>query len=121
MSVRSGFSTVEVLMALVVFAIGALGAAGSMALAWRAELAGESAAVAARAAGSVLDSLRAEVTAGAGRCDRLTSGWRIASQQVTLDWSTAPAGGGREIYLGLSLPSIAAAASDTVWTFIACR
>src|SRR5262245_60951921 len=112
MLARNGFSTVEALIALVVFSIGALGAAGAMALAWRAELAGEGAAEASRAVGSVLDSLRTSVVGGNGRCDLLSSGSETAPHRVTLSWSAEPSAGGREIYLSLAFPALAAPVTD---------
>ena len=116
-----GFTTIECLVALVVFAVGVLGAAGTMALAWRIEMAGERAAVAARIGGSLLDSLRGVVTAGEGHCVGLSGGAQQGPHGTRAGWTTAPATGGLEVSLTLSFRSLAATSTDTVWTFIPCR
>lgn len=120
-SPRRGFSTVEAMVALVVFAIGVLGAAGTIAVAWRAELAGERASAVSRMAGSLLDSLRTEVINGQGRCDRLSGGIANGAHASRASWDTRPSAGGREVWLTLSFTSIAALATDTVWTFLPCH
>ena len=116
-----GFTTIECLVALIVFAIGVLGAAGTMALAWRAETAGERAALAARLGGSVLDSLRGVVVADGGRCDRLVGGESDGPHGIRAAWAVIPSAAGRETILRLSFPSLAAAVTDTAWTFIPCH
>lgn len=117
----SGFSTIEAMVALVVFAVGVLGAAGTMAVAWRAEMAGERAATVSRLAGTVLDSLRNEVIHGEGRCDRLSGGLDSGRHDTSARWNTMVSPGGREIWLAVSFISLRTQASDTVWTFLPCR
>jgi len=116
-----GFTTIECLVALIVFAIGVLGAAGTMALAWRAEVAGERAALAARLGGSVLDSLRGAVAADGGRCDQLVGGESDGPRGIRAAWALIPSAAGRETILRLSFRSLAVTATDTAWTFIPCR
>lgn len=119
--VRNGFSTVEVMVALVLFTAGVLGAGGMMALAWRAELTGERAAVAARLAGSILDSLRASVIDGQGRCDRLQPGSESLAHGTFAAWTSRGSAAGREVVVRLAFSSLAAPVEDTVWTFVPCR
>ena len=116
-----GFTTVECLVALIVFAVGVLGAAGTMALAWRAEMAGERAALAARLGGSVLDSLRGVVVADGGRCDQLAGGVSDGPHGIRAAWAVLPSASGREAILTLSFRSLAVTATDTAWTFIPCH
>lgn len=116
-----GFTTVECLVALIVFAVGVLGTAGAMALAWRAETAGERAALAARLGGSLLDSLRGVVVADGGRCDGLSGGGSDGPRGIRATWSVVPSAAGRETILTLSFRSLAGTATDTAWTFIPCR
>lgn len=120
-SSSSGFSTIEVMVALVVFTIGVLGAAGTLALAWRTEMAGERASVASRVAGSVLDSLRTEVLHRQGRCTAVSAGTARGPHATSVSWRPSASAGGREIWLTLSFGSLAATATDTVWSFVPCR
>lgn len=117
---RRGFSTIEVLIALVIFSVGVLGTLGAMALAWRADLAGETMAAAARVAGSVLDSLRGTVASAGGSCASLSAG-RDSSNRVEVDWLLRPTRGGQEITLVLSWPLPQAQSSDTAWSFLPCE
>lgn len=116
-----GFSTIEVMVALVVFTIGVLGAAGTVVLAWRTEMAGERASVASRVAGSVLDSLRTEVLHRQGRCTGMVAGADSGPHGTSVSWRTRVSAGGREIWLTLSFASLAAIVTDTVWSFVPCR
>ncbi len=116
-----GFTTIEVMVALVIFAVGLLGAAGTMALAWRAELHGEAAAAASRSAGSLLDSLRGEVLNARGGCGALGGGVESTPRGGWLTWVATPSAGGRELLIAASFPSLSSAASDTLWSFLPCR
>jgi hypothetical protein len=117
---NTGLTTVECLVALMVFTVGVLGAAATTALALRAEAAGERAATAARLAGTVLDSLRGAVDAQGGRCFGVASGSAMGSHGTAARWVVSPAGGGREVNLVLSFSSMGRVSAETAWTFIPC-
>ena len=116
-----GFSTIECLVALLVLSVGLLGAAGTMALAWRAEAAGERAGLAAGLAGWVLDSLQAHTLSDQGRCDGLRSGSATGDRGTRANWAATPSRGGREIRLTLVYRSLVATATDSGWEFIPCH
>ncbi len=117
---NTGLTTVECLVALLIFAVGVLGAAATTALALRAEAAGERAATAARLAGTVLDSLRGALDAQGGRCSAVASGSAIGTPGTGARWDISPAAGGREVNLVLSFPSMGRASAETAWTFLPC-
>jgi len=116
-----GITTVECLMALMVFTVGVLGAAGALSLATRLEMAGASQARAARWTGNVLDSLRASRDQAAGSCASISSAWLTQPSGLSAYLSSTPAVAGREIELALDIPAIAGVEGETAWTFIPCR
>jgi Tfp pilus assembly protein PilV len=118
---RRGITTVECLMALMVFTVGVLGAAGALSLAIRVEMAGANQARAARWTGNVLDSLRADRDQAAGSCAPISSGWLSQPRGLSGQLVSVPVAGGRVVELALDIPSIAGVAGETVWTFIPCR
>jgi hypothetical protein len=115
-----GLTTIECLVALVVFAVGVLGAAATIALALRAEAAGAHAATAARLAGTVLDSLRGVLDAQGGRCSAVASGSAMGTPGTGARWEVSPAVGGQEVNLVLSFPSVGRVSAETAWTFLPC-
>lgn len=117
---RGGFTLIECLVALLVLGVGALGAVGTMALAWRVEAAGDRAALVARLGGSALDSLRGVVAAGEGRCAAL-SGGVSDDRGARAIWVLTPSAAGQEVRLALSFRSLAGTSTDSAWTFIPCR
>jgi len=116
-----GLTTIECLVALVVFTVGVLGAAAATALALRVEGGGARVAAAARLAGSVLDSLRGELLAQGNRCSAIGAGSAAGSHGIVARWTVAASDGGREVGLVLSFPFPGRVAAETVWTFLPCR
>src|SRR5262245_26254199 len=97
---RRGITTVECLMALMVFTVGVLGAAAALSLATRVEMAGASRARAARWTGSVLDSLRVSRDQAEGSCAPISSGW-LSHPGLSGQLGITPGPGGREVELAL--------------------
>jgi hypothetical protein len=116
----SGFSTVECLVALMLFALGILGSAGTMAMAIRTVHAGAAAAAAARLVISLKDSLAAVIQEG-GSCAPLGAGTASGPYAVEAAWRTSPAVGGSEIELTVTRPALRGPVVDTIVSFVACR
>ena len=115
-----GLTTIEVLLALVIFALGALGVAGTSALAWRIEQQGEARAAAARRGGTVLDSLRGTVQRAGERCAGLIAGHEHTGS-LDLEWTPVATAGGRDVHLAMTLRGPGSTYSETAWTFLSCE
>jgi Tfp pilus assembly protein PilV len=118
---RDGLTTVECLIALVVFTVGMLGAAGTTALAVRQGAAGTRAASAARLAVATLDSLRGSVSAAGGRCSALASGSATGQHATSAEWTVSPERAGRAVRLTVSYPTTSGRHRDALWSFLSCR
>lgn len=116
---RSGLTTIECLMALVVFTLGVLGAVATTALAIRVQASGDRAAAAGRLSGNVLDSLQSVFTERGGRCDAIGGGASTDSRGTVARWQVDPETGG--LGITLTLAQAARTVAETVWTFTPCR
>lgn len=117
----AGFTTVESLVALVMFAVGVLGSVGTVALAVRAMRAAASAAAAARLLPAIADSLAGAVVAGSGYCGVLSAGNASGSHGLSAAWRVAPVPGGREIELAVTAPALRGPRTDSVRVLVPCR
>jgi hypothetical protein len=111
---RNGTSTIECLVAVVVFTVGSLGAVATTGLGLRLAGAGDRAAAAARLARSVFDTLRSG--GPPGPCPG--PGLRTDPSGDSASWSVYPAPGGRDLILVLGGTGIG---RDTVRGFLPCR
>lgn len=116
-----GFTIIECLVALVVFSVGVLAAAGTTALALRAVLEGEGAAAAAGLARSTLDSLRFQVASAGGECSAAASGSASGPRGTTVDWALTAALHGRSLRLVVAFPTVRGRHADTLWSHLSCR
>lgn len=116
----SGFSLVELLLALVVFSIGALGAAGTFAWALRATTAGTHAAHVARLTAMALGTVRGPAGAGAP-CAALPAPSLTGPGGESAVATLAPAAGGVTLLIALRYPAHAGIRNDTVWSFVRCH
>jgi len=116
-----GFSIIECLMALVVFTVGVLAAAGTTALAVRASGEGESAAAAAGLARGTLDSLRYQVAVAGGECAAAASGAGSGPRGTTLAWTVTAAPHGLGVMLIVTFPTVRGLKADTLWSHLSCR
>lgn len=86
MSARQGFSLIELIVALTVFAVGILGLAGAAAFAQRSFAAADAVERSTRVAAAVIDSLLREPDIEDG--ERATSGtilrWTVATDSATV-------------------------------------
>jgi|SRR5690242_13733733 hypothetical protein len=121
LSRSAGFSTIECLLALVIFAVGILGSAGTLGLAIRSVQAGAAAASTARLALSLRDSLAARVRAAGDDCGVLAGGRSEAPHGVSASWRVTASGGGSRIELTVSRPGLQGLAADTLIAFVPCR
>jgi len=118
---QSGFSTVECLMALVVFTLGMLGAVGTVAVSIRLEAQGAVAAEASRWSAGLLDSLRTAVAQSGGRCSAVVSATRSGAHGLSAQWQVRGVAHGAEIQLQLSAPLRGRSHRDTLNGFVPCR
>ncbi len=116
---RSGLTTIECLIALVVFTLGILGAVATTALALRLQALGDRAVAASRLSGNVLDSLKSVLAERGGGCDAIGGGTTTLPLGVLATWRVAPESGG--LGITLSLKQGARPVTESVWTFTPCR
>ncbi len=116
----SGFSLVELLLALVVFAIGALGAASTFAWALRATTAGTHAAHAARLSATALGAVRGPAGRGAP-CATLPAPGLTGPGGESATVTLAPVAGGVTLLIVLRYPAHEGIRTDTVWSFVRCQ
>jgi prepilin-type N-terminal cleavage/methylation domain-containing protein len=111
---RDGLTLAECLVALVLLAVGIMGATGVVAAAWRVERAGDDAALAARRLVSVADSL-----AGVGSCAAIRAG-SATWDRVTVAWAVALRAGHADVKLTVVIPTPAGTRSDTAPIRVPC-
>jgi len=118
---RSGFTLVEVLIAVTVLSVGIIALAGNAAMATRMIGRGKSDTQAAQLATLKVDSLRARAYATDPRCTALVNGTSTASA-VTLSWTvTVPASGiGRNVSVSASYQTPRGAHTEVLTTYIEC-
>jgi len=118
---RSGFTLVEVLIAVTVLSVGIIALAGNAAMATRMIGRGKSDTQAAQLATLKGDSLRARAYATDPRCTALVNGTSTASA-VTLSWTvTVPASGiGRNVSVSASYQTPRGAHTEVLTTYIEC-
>jgi type II secretory pathway component PulJ len=117
---RTGFTTVDCLVALVVFAIGVLGATATIALAIRAAAEGSHAARAARLLLGESATLSAQIAGAGGACAGATPGTRVGQAGLQLISSMTATGGGRSVQLVVTYPTVHGLHTDTANTFLPC-
>jgi prepilin-type N-terminal cleavage/methylation domain-containing protein len=115
-----GFSIIECLVALVVFAVGVLGAAGTIALAERSGAEGARAVAAAELALVTLDSLRVASAAGHG-CSALAPGVWSGREGTTAQWTIFSTSSGVDVRLVVAYPTVRGNRADTLWSAFPCR
>jgi type II secretory pathway pseudopilin PulG len=113
---RSGLTTVECLVALVVFSLGALGAAGTGALALRTAGEGWRASASARVAAARIDSLRlARLPCGVSR-----SGSRQLPGGIAEQWSAQAAGRGHVVVVVITRAAPRGPVRDSIESYLTC-
>ena len=116
-----GTTTIEALIALLVFSIGGLAAAGTAMLSLRAAHVGVRAARAARLLESVVDHLAGAVVATNGRCGSLTPGAASNGRGESVRWSFLQVPHGRTVAIEISYGAPSSQRPDSAWSFVRCR
>ena len=114
-----GTSSIEALLAVTVFGIVALAAAGLATLSLRTAAAAARASRAARLATGIADSLGGD--SGPDRaCDRFFAGQSV-EPGVTAQWSFHPVAHGFDVLIETSYRTITGTHADSSWSFVRCR
>lgn len=117
----AGSSTIEGLIALIVFAVGALGASGVMAISLRLSTEGDRAATAARLLTDEASRLRAAVSVNGGRCVGVSgSSWQTPLGVLATS-VVSPVQGGLSLRIAVSYPTVRGQHGDTAVGFLPCR
>jgi hypothetical protein len=116
-----GFSTVECLIAITLFSVGALGAAGSAALGVRAYSRGTHVAAAARLAGEVIVDLRHRLRIRQLSCNGVSPGSRNAPSGEAVSWVLTSVNRGVEVSLALSYATPVGQHTDSAEVFLRCH
>ena len=119
---RSGFTLVEVLIAVTVLSVGIIALAGNAAMASRMIGRGKSDTQAAQLATLKVDSLRARAYATTPRCAALVNGASAPTDHVTLSWTvTVPGSGiGRDVSVSASYQTPRGTHTEVLTTYIEC-
>ena len=115
-----GASTVEALIALVLFAMGGLAAAGTITGSLRAASTSVHTRRGAWLALAKAAELR-QLAAHAGPCTGFLAGSRTAPGGTTLSWSFSPEPRGLAVLFIGTYPASGRSRSDTMWSFVPCR
>jgi Tfp pilus assembly protein PilV len=115
-----GFSTVECLVALTVFSLGALGAAGTIALGIRTAATGTHLSGATRIAGEVQEMMQYRLRTSQRSCSVVTAGGRSGPAGEAISWSVAPASGGVRLVISLTYATPTGQRTDSIPGFLRC-
>jgi len=117
---RSGFSTVDGMVAITLFALAALGAGGAMARSARALGEANRETAAARATAEIVERLRTTLRAAGDRCGAVVSGSTLTAA-AAVSWRSTPAMAGIDLRVIATRPGLRQPRSDTLWLFLPCR
>lgn len=118
---RSGFTLVEVLIAITVLSVGIVALAGNAGMVTRMIGRGKIDTRAAQLATLKMDSLRVRAYATTPRCAGLVNGAQPATNHVTLSWTvTTPAIGGRNVVVSASYNTHGGTRTQVLTTYIQC-
>lgn len=119
---RSGFTLVEVLVAITILTIGVVAMAGSAAAVTRMIGRGKIDTRAAQFATLKVDSLRVAAYATTPRCAALVNGGPVTTDNVTLSWGVLvnPNGTGRDVSVSASYRTVRGARAEVLTTYIEC-
>jgi prepilin-type N-terminal cleavage/methylation domain-containing protein len=117
---RSGFTLVEVLVAVTVLAVGVVAMAGSAAAVTRMIGRGKIDTRAAQLATLKVDSLRVAAYATTPRCAALANGGPVTSDKVRLSWTVAATPNGRTVNVSATYGTTRGARTEVLTTYIEC-
>ncbi len=116
-----GVSTVECLVALTVFSLGALGAAGTVALGIRASASGNHLGTATRLAQEVIEEAHQRLTMGQQSCAVLGPGRRNGPGGEVVSWGLVAVDGGARLVMALSYATPVGQHTDSIKSFLRCH
>ena len=120
MATRSGFSTVDGMLAITLLSLAALGAGGAMARTARVLGQANRDVGAARATEQILERLRGTLRIAGDRCGAIGPG-SIVTGAAAVSWSPLPANAGLDLRVITTHSDVQRPRSDTLWLFLACR
>lgn len=117
---RSGFTIIEVLVAVTVLAVGVVALAGSAGAVTRMIGRGKIDTRAAQLAIQKVDSLRLVAYSTTPRCTALATGGPATTDRVTLSWTVAANGTGRDVNVSASYATGRGTHTEALTTYIEC-
>jgi Tfp pilus assembly protein PilV len=116
-----GVSTVECLVALTLFSLGALGAAGTITLGIRTAATGTHLSSATRMAGEAFEAAQSQLRSGRQSCSVLRAGSRNGPGGETISWTVQPAVRGARLIIALTYATPTGQRTDTILGFLRCH
>jgi prepilin-type N-terminal cleavage/methylation domain-containing protein len=119
---RSGFTIIEVLVAVTILAVGVVAMAGSAAAVTRMIGRGKMDTRAAQLATQQAEALRLMAYSTTPRCTALANGGPVTTDHVTLSWTVAVAatGTGRDVNVSASYATVRGVRTEVLTTYIEC-
>jgi type II secretory pathway component PulJ len=118
---QDGFTTLEVLLGLIIFTLGALGATASVAFATRLAHEGSQAARAARLLQEESARLTAAIAGAGGSCAAARPGARTGPAGLQLSSVLFPAVRGRALRMTVTYPTARGQHTDSAAGFLVCH
>ena len=117
---RSGFTLIEVLVAVVMLGLGVVALASSSAMATRMIGRGKMETRAAQMAGRRLELLRLTAYSTTPRCTALADGGPQTADNVTESWTITGAGPTRTLTVAVSHATVSGVHNDTLQSMVEC-
>jgi prepilin-type N-terminal cleavage/methylation domain-containing protein len=117
---RSGFTLIEVLVAVTILAVGVVALAGSSATVTRMIGRGKIDTRAAQLATQQVEALRLIAYSTTPRCTALATGGPDTTDHVTLSWTVGVNGTGRDVDVSASYATARGARTEVLTTYIEC-
>lgn len=117
---RSGFTLIEVLVAVTILAVGVVAMAGSSAAVTRMIGRGKTDTRAAQLATLKADSLRLVAYSTTPRCTALANGGPATTDRVSLSWTVVVNGTGRDLSVSAAYRTARGMRTQTLTTYIDC-
>lgn len=116
----SGFTLVEVLVAVIILSVGILALASGSGSVFRMLGAGKRATQAAAIASQRLEALRRQANATNPRCSAIVGGSATRPGNVTETWTVTGTGTSRTVQVWVRYPTSRGTTADTLFTTLPC-
>jgi prepilin-type N-terminal cleavage/methylation domain-containing protein len=117
---QRGFTLIEIMIAVVVLAVGVIALVGSSAVVTRMIGQGKISTQAVQAVSQRMEQLRATAFSTTPNCTGLAAGSATSANGIVTTWTVATNGELRTIRIRVDYPTAAGGDSDTVSTIIRC-